>query len=244
MRIEKPIGKYSEQQARKNLKMAIPVLVISYIFLLLTGLDYLPFYINLGKVAPAANFVSGAFFMYGLVQFLVPYKYWKSGLTGEKRVEKNLFDKLTDEYSIFNNVLLRDPKKRGDIDHIIVGPTGIYIIETKNNQGKISFNGFLWKGVKGSPSQQARDNMFRVKDVLKNCPVFRNKNLFLEHVVLFSNPNAEISISREPEYGCKVIHFETNSDNILADFITNQPILFSDHEVAKIEQCLRAAIVN
>ena len=229
---------------KKNLRRAIPILVISYIFLLLTGLDYLPFYINLGKVAPAANFVSGAVFMYGLIQFLVPYKYWKSGLTGERRVERNLSDKLGDEYSIFNNVLLRDPKKRGDIDHIIVGPTGIFVIETKNNQGNMSFNGFYWKGVKGSPSQQARENMFIVKDVLKNCPVFRDKDPFLEHVVLFSNPNADITTSREPEYGCKIIHFKKTSDANLADFIKNQPTRFSDQEVAKIEQCLRANIVN
>jgi hypothetical protein len=131
--------------------------------------------------------------MYGLIQFLVPYTYWKSGLTGERSVEKNLSDKLGDEYSIFNNVLLRDPKKRGDIDHIIVGSTGIFVIETKNNQGKISFNGFSWKGIKGSPSQQARDNMFRVKDILKNCVVFRDKDPFLEHMVVFSNPKANVT---------------------------------------------------
>jgi len=45
--------------------------------------------------------------------------------------------RLADEYSLLNNVLLRDPKKRDDIDHIIVGPTGIFVIETKNNQGNI-----------------------------------------------------------------------------------------------------------
>jgi hypothetical protein len=182
--------------------------------------------------------------MYGLIQFLVPYTYWKSGLTGERSVEKNLSDKLGDEYSIFNNVLLRDPKKRGDIDHIIVGSTGIFVIETKNNQGKISFNGFSWKGIKGSPSQQARDNMFRVKDILKNCVVFRDKDPFLEHMVVFSNPKANVTISREPEYRCKIIQFKRKSDTNLADFIKNQPICFSDQEVAKIEQCLRTSIVN
>lgn len=182
--------------------------------------------------------------MYGLIQFLVPYKYWKSGLTGERRVEKNLSDKIGDEYSVFNNVLLRDPKKRGDIDHIIVGTTGIFVIETKNNQGNISFNGLYWKGVKGSPSQQVRDNMFRVKDVLKGCSVFSDKDLFLEHVVVFSNPKANMAISREPEYGCKIIHFKRASDTNLAGFIKNQPTRFSDQEVAKIEQCLRSNIAN
>ena len=41
MQIEKPIGKYSEEQAKRNLKKAIPIVVISYAFVLLTGLSYL-----------------------------------------------------------------------------------------------------------------------------------------------------------------------------------------------------------
>ena len=86
--------------------------------------------------------------------------------------------------------------------------------------------------------------MFRVKDVLKNCPAFRDKDRFLEQVVLFSNPKAKIAISREPEYGCKVIHFKKTLDSNIADFIKNKTILFSDQEVAKIEKCLRASIVN
>lgn len=182
--------------------------------------------------------------MYGLMQFFVPYQHWKSGLNGERRVIKNLSDKLNNEYSIFNNVLLKDTKRRGDVDHIIVGPTGIFVIETKNNQGVVSFNGFNWKGVKGSPSQQVRDNMFRIKDLLKHCTVFEDNDLFLKHIVLFSNPKAEIKISKEPEYGCKIIQLKSLSDTCLVDFIKNEPTRFTDQEVTKIEQCLEANIVN
>ena len=98
--------------------------------------------------------------------------------------------------------------------------------------------------MRGSPSQQASDNTFRVKDVLKNCPVFRYNDLFLEHLAVFSNPRAIITIGQEPEYGYKAIHFKKKADSNLADFIANKPIRFSDQEVAKIEQCLRANIAN
>jgi hypothetical protein len=97
--------------------------------------------------------------------------------------------------------------------------------------------------MRGSPSQQAKDNMFRVKDVLKNCPVFRYNDLSLEHLVVFSNPRTSITIGQEPEYGCKVVHFKKKADSNPADFIANKPIRFSD-QVAKIEQCLRANIAN
>jgi len=102
--------------------------------------------------------------------------------------------------------LLRDPKKRGDIDHVIVGPSGVYVIETKNNRGRIAFNGFAWKGVKGSASQQAKDNLFRVKDALNYCSVFQNKGLFIEHALYFSNSKAVISKSNDPEHGCEIVH--------------------------------------
>ena len=98
--------------------------------------------------------------------------------------------------------------------------------------------------MRGSPSQQARDNMFRIKDVLKNCPVFRDNYLFLEHIVVFSNPKDSITIGQEPEYGCKVIHFKKKADSNPADFIANKLIRFSDQKVAKIERCLRANIAN
>jgi len=244
MRIEKPIGKYSEEQARKNLKKGMPLIVISCAFQFVTALDYLPIYINLGKLAPASNFLAGIIFMYGLMQFFVPYQHWKSGLNGERRVTNNLSDKLGNEYSIFNDVLLKDPKRKGNIDHIIIGPTGIFVIETKNNQGLVTFNGFNWKGVKGSPSQQVSYNMFRIKDILKNCTIFDEKDLFLKHTVLFSNPKADIRISKEPEYGCKIIHLKSIADTSLAGFIKNEPVRFSDQEVRKIELCLKASIGN
>src|SRR3990170_2829654 len=103
MRIAKRISKYSENQAKKSLKRALPIMVISYAFLLLTGLDYLPTYMILGKATVVSNFLAGVAFMYGLMQFLVPYQNWRSGLTGERRVEKNLSDKISDEYSIYND---------------------------------------------------------------------------------------------------------------------------------------------
>ena len=35
---------------------------------------------------------------------------------------------------VYNDVNL--PGKRGNIDHVVIGPTGIYVIETKNYSGR------------------------------------------------------------------------------------------------------------
>ena len=62
------------------------------------------------------------------------------GAVGEQEVIKNLND-LPDSYFCFNNVFLELERyisfnnsklKSAQIDHLVVGPTGVYVIETKN----------------------------------------------------------------------------------------------------------------
>ena len=83
MRIEKQIGKYQENEARKNLKKMAPY-IIAFAILFLTSLSYLPIYINLGILEPTRNFLSGVLLTSGLFLYFLPYYNWKSGLRGEK----------------------------------------------------------------------------------------------------------------------------------------------------------------
>lgn len=54
---------------------------------------------------------------------------WIKGGKGEKIMSQYL-QQLPEDYCIFNDVKLS--KNRGNIDHVVVGPTGIFVIETKN----------------------------------------------------------------------------------------------------------------
>ena len=59
------------------------------------------------------------------------------GYIGEKRIRK-LLHSLGDEYTIFNDMYV--PKKDGkmtQIDHVLLSPYGIFVIETKNYTGWI-----------------------------------------------------------------------------------------------------------
>jgi hypothetical protein len=109
---------------------------------------------------------------FSTIFIMLPYRTWKSGLTGEKIVIKNISDKLSSDYSIFNDVLLADGKRKGDIDHLIVGPTGIFVIETKNSKEMVSYDGYKWTGMTKDSSNQVEINAFRLKDILKKCEVF------------------------------------------------------------------------
>jgi hypothetical protein len=188
----------------------------------------------------------GVFSTFGLIFIMLPYRTYKSGLTGERNVVKNISDKLSSDYSIFNDVLLKDGKRSGNVDHIIVGPTGIFVMETKNNKGIVTYDGYNWKGISlnGNPSGQAVSNALRIRDILKNCEVFKEKAPYVNAVVLFTNSKINLKISKDPQWGCKVFQIKKLTDSCLSDYIKNEPIRFSDKEITSIEQSLKIRIGN
>lgn len=56
-------------------------------------------------------------------------RIWSKGAKGEKIVAQKL-KKLPKKYTAIRDVKI--PNMGGDIDHVVVGPTGVYVIETKN----------------------------------------------------------------------------------------------------------------
>lgn len=238
----KPIGTFSEKKAKRYLRWGTLCLV-PFALLMLTSIPLLPVYIDLGRYEINRGFLMGAFSTLGLFFIMLPYRTYKSGLNGERKVVKNISDKLSHDYSIFNDVLLKDGKRRGNVDHIIVGPTGIFVMETKNNEGVVAFDGNYWKGIGGNPSGQAVSNMFRIKDILRNCEVFKRKELYVNAVVLFTNSKIDLKVSSDPKW-CKVLQIKELTDLYLSDYIKNEPVRFSDKEITSIEQNLESMIGN
>lgn len=79
-----------------------------------------------------------------LVFFRINYAKIR-GKFGEKRISKLLMY-LPDEYTIFNDVYIHENSKSVQIDHIVLSPYGIFVIETKNFKGWIygSENATQW----------------------------------------------------------------------------------------------------
>jgi len=59
------------------------------------------------------------------------------GSFGEKRVAFQLSRLKSDEYTIFNNILLYTDRSSTQIDHLVISIFGIFVIETKNYKGWI-----------------------------------------------------------------------------------------------------------
>ena len=128
------------------------------------------------------------------------YRIWSSGAKGEEKVAKHL-KSLGRGFHVFHDVALS--RTKGDIDHVVVGASGVFVIETKNNNGTISCNGDSWsqwktgkkgggyKGKLGSPSRQAKRNASRLANLigrrLHNRP-------YVNAIVVFANKKAVLNL--------------------------------------------------
>lgn len=75
-----------------------------------------------------------------LVRLIIRYNYAKlKGKRGERQVAKRLM-RLPDGYTIFNDVYILENGKSSQIDHVVLSPHGIFVIETKNYRGWIYGN--------------------------------------------------------------------------------------------------------
>lgn len=135
------------------------------------------------------------------------YTIWFKGNEGERIVRRAL-EPLNNNYYLINGIVIQG--NRGDIDHIVIGPNGIFVLETKNYSGEISCIGDKWKRQKvgrggtpydikiGSPSNQVKRNAKMLKDLLINHKkkIFKrySPHLWVHAIVVFTNPSCELKI--------------------------------------------------
>ena len=135
----------------------------------------------------------GAFYYY-----LHRYRVYSGGWAGEKQVTKLLGSKLSDDYLLLNDLRLRSGG--GDIDHIVLGPNGIFVLETKNWSGDVTCHGDKWqragkRSFKGSPSLQVKRNAARVKQAVDASPSLRALGIWVEGIVVFTNKHATLHLN-------------------------------------------------
>lgn len=141
---------------------------------------------------------------------LTQARIWRAGLKGQKKVEEVL-SSLDDSYILMNNISL--PLKSCDIDHLLIGPNGIFLIETKNYKGEISCTGDIWeyqkigkmggvyKGYISNPSKQLKRNVWELKSFLdkKTKRLFGENNFpyWIQGIVVFTNEETVLNVKDE-----------------------------------------------
>lgn len=129
----------------------------------------------------------------------------KQGVDGEDITANILKNGLSDKYIVFQNSVITFDGKKSELDLIVVSPSGVFVVEAKNINGKVegSYTKERWRqhkiGHKGgeysaefySPVKQVATHIFRLAGFLRQngAPVFVNG------IVYFVNEDTELEIS-------------------------------------------------
>ena len=196
MRKIKGSSSYLKNQVRKNLaKAGLSAILFAAVSALLIYRILSTLHIGLLEEAVLVFLLAPltAFYFY-----LRRYHIYSGGWQGEKQVTKLLTSKLNDDYYLLNDLYLREGG--GDIDHIVLGPNGVFVLETKNWNGIISCNGDEWQRVgkrnfSGSPSRQVKRNAAKIKQIIDGAPNLRTLDIWVEGIVVMTNIHASLHLN-------------------------------------------------
>ena len=130
-----------------------------------------------------------------------------AGIVGETATA-NLIRQLPQGYYGFQNVIATFEGKTSEIDMVVVGQTGVFIIETKHHNGMIqgAYDSHDWiqhkTGRRGgqyskqfySPVKQVGTHVYRLAHLLRGNGV----NVHVDAMVFFTNPAAYVAIDGTP----------------------------------------------
>jgi Nuclease-related domain len=103
---------------------------------------------------------------------------FQKGIQGESAVAE-LLQSLPNDYFLLNDVVL--PGHSGNIDHVVIGPCGVVVIETKNHP----------RHVQNRAAIAVREALTRVHPELGDS-VLR----FVDSVAVFTNPSSRLRVDR------------------------------------------------
>ena len=129
----------------------------------------------------------------------------KQGVEGEDITADILKNGLNDSFTVFQNVVITFDGKNSELDLIIIGLNGVFVVEAKNRNGKIkgSYTKERWTqhkvGQRGgeysaefySPVKQVSTHIFRLAGFLRE----KGAPAFINGIVYFANENTELEIS-------------------------------------------------
>ncbi len=122
---------------------------------------------------------------------------YRKGEEGENRVVESMGQALDGNWSLFRNIVLPGRKKT-DLDAVLVGPSGVWVLEVKTFTGTYRNIGepweyrigSRWKLVSKSPSRQVKDNAVRLSEFFKAD----NISQWITPAVIWANQESPLTI--------------------------------------------------
>lgn len=157
------------------------------------------------------------------------------GAGGELGVKMTLRG-LDDRFRVLGSVVIGN---KGDMDFIVVGPTGVWVIEVKSHKGRIRIeNDRLLRDNKPFDKnflRQVWGATYALKDELKKRI---HMNLHIQPVVVFSSPYAKLGVELNRADNAYVIGIDQ-----LIRLIERQGVeQLSAEEIQRITDAIRAAV--
>ncbi len=107
------------------------------------------------------------------------------GIRGERYIAKEL-QGLSSEYSVYIDAMV-NPEK-GNIDYIVIGPTGIFTIEVKSHKGVITHDGLtLLRNGSKFEKDFLKQSMAQAMSLHQYIAGKLNTEVFVNPVIVFSN---------------------------------------------------------
>jgi hypothetical protein len=167
------------------------------------------------------------------------YSAKMSGDRGELSLS-SILKSLPDCYHVMDDVMLKTKKGTTQIDHIIVSPFGIFVVETKNHKGLIFGDcyGQVWTQV-----LNGRGHFRLYSPVLQNLGHMQNLSKqiklpmnYMQGVIVFTNQEANLSNVNCP--------FCFNIDQFYGYIMQFQNVIFTDAQVVKAIERIDKVDIN
>jgi len=202
---------YAQKKADKNVYKAMLITILLAVTAYLIG-----YFLNL-----YTTIVFSLGIMYGIILWnivtkkILPlswnYKREIQGIEGERFVDENLKKALEPDHLVLHDITLKGQK--GNIDHVVIGKNGIFVIETKTHKGKIKCYDNTWLQIKNNvylkffenePNKQVVSNTFQLKEFLKQ-QYPKLSNVYIHALIIFPFKDTIIDVKRAPKY-CQIFN--------------------------------------
>lgn len=172
-----------------------------------------------------------------------------SGQLGEEATA-GFIAKFPDSYRGFQNLHVTWEGKTSELDMVVVGPTGVFVIETKNHNGLIQGNledhdwvqfktgraGGQYSKTFYSPVKQVGTHVYRLAHYLRS----NGQNVHVDAMVFFTNPDATVQVYGTP--GKIPVYAGQPGANLIAQQILSAKPALSpqtvDNICRRLQKCL------
>ena len=175
------------------------------------------------------------------------YSRYRSGLKGEEEVSR-IVSTLPETYVGVSNVKVYYENKMSELDMVVVGPTGIFIVEAKNHRGsisgdyedqyltyeKVSSGGQYYEKSMYNPVRQVGTHTYRLSHFLRANGI---KN-WINSAVYFTNPLAFVDIHGSGDGARIFVHSDSSGNDLVKYILDSKRSSMSSADVCKVVDLL------